>query len=166
MIRVARADDDVQILEVHRRAFGDSGEDIVRLVEALRADSVLYEPSLSFVALSGNQVVGHALNTWVDAGGTPVLQLSPLGVLPEQQRQGLGSALVRVSLEAVRARGEPALIVEGDPGFYGRFGFVRGDAVGLVPPPEALYDRAFQVAVFDERRLPQGQVQYSAPFRR
>jgi putative acetyltransferase len=105
------------------------------------------------------------MNTWIDGAGTPVLQLSPLGVAPEHQRQGFGSALVRVSLEAARARGEPLLVVEGDPAYYGRFGFVRADELGLLPPPEALYDWAVQVAVFDDARLPRGQVQYSAPFR-
>ena len=96
---------------------------------------------------------------------TPVLQLSPLGVLPEYQGQGHGSALARASVDAVRARGESALIVEGNPKYYGRFGFVRADELGLLPPPEALHDSAFQVAVLDEARLPQGQVQYSSPFR-
>lgn len=165
MIRVARDGDLPAILDVHRRAFGDSGAEVVRLVEALRGDPALYEPSLSFVALSGNLVAGHVLNSWIDVAGTPVLQLSPLGVLPEHQRRGLGSALVRASLEAVRARGEPLLVVEGAPAYYGRFGFARADELGLLPPPEALYDWAFQVAVFDEARLPQGQVHYSAPFR-
>ena len=86
--------------------------------------------------------------------------------MPEHQRKGLGSALVRASLDAVRARGEPCLVLEGDPRYYGRFGFVRADELGLLPPPEALHDSAFQVAVLDEARLPQGQVQYSSPFRR
>ena len=52
------------------------------------------------------------------------------------------------------------------PKYYGRFGFVRADELGLLPPPEALYDWAFQVAVLDpEAMLPQGRVVYSEPFR-
>jgi putative acetyltransferase len=109
-------------------------------------------------------VAGHVMNTWNRVGESPVLQLSPLGVLPEHQGQGHGSALARASVAAVRALGEPALLVEGNPKYYGRFGFVRADELGLRPPPEALYDWAVQVAVFDEARLPRGQVHYSAPF--
>jgi hypothetical protein len=52
------------------------------------------------------------------------------------------------------------------PRLAGRFGFVRADEVGLEPPPEALYDWAFQVAVLDEAAaLPRGRVAYSEPFR-
>jgi putative acetyltransferase len=73
---------------------------------------------------------------------------------------------VRVSLDSVRAAGEPLLLVEGAPAYYGRFGFVRADELGLLPPPEALYDWAFQVAVLEpEAKLPQGRVVYSEPFR-
>jgi putative acetyltransferase len=87
-------------------------------------------------------------------------------VLPELQRRGHGSALVRASLHGARALGEPFLLVEGDPAYYGRFGFVRADERGLLPPPEALYDWAFQVAVLDEgAELPQGRVVYPEPFR-
>ena len=114
--------------------------------------------------MSGNVVAGHVMNTWNLVGETPVLQLSPLGVLPEHQGQGHGSALARASVDAVRARGEPALIVEGNPTYYGRFGFVRAHELGLLPPPEALVDWAVQVAVLDEARLPRGQIVYSAPF--
>ena len=39
---------------------------------------------------------------------------------------------------------------------------MRADELGLLPPPEALYDWAFQVAVLDEgAELPQGRVIYS-----
>jgi putative acetyltransferase len=120
------------------------------------------------VAEEDSVLVGHVMNTWNWlAGGSPrVLQLSPLGVLPEGQGRGHGSALVRASLDAVRARGETLLLVEGNPKYYGRFGFVRADELGLRPPPEALYDWAFQVAVLDaDAALPQGQVVYSEPFR-
>jgi putative acetyltransferase len=165
VIRLATDGDRPAILEVHRAAFG--GDEVPRLVEELWA-SEWYEPGLSFVAGSDDRVVGHVMSTWVGLEGSAVrlLQLSPLGVLPEHQRRGHGAALVRASLDAVRARGEPLLLVEGNPRYYGRFGFVRADEVGLLPPPEALYDWAFQVAVLDEGvELPQGRVVYTPPFR-
>jgi putative acetyltransferase len=164
-VRVARDDDWPAIREVHRAAFGNEGDDIVRLIEALRGDPALYVPELSLVSMAGNLVVGHVMNTWNDVEGMPLLQLAPLGVLPEHQGQGHGSALARASVDAVRTRGEPALLVEGNPKYYGRFGFARADELGLLPPPEALYDWAVQVAVFDEARLPRGQIAYSPPFR-
>ena len=164
-IRVARDGDWPAIREVHRAAFGDEGDRVVRLIDALRADESLYLPDLSLVSMAGNVVAGHVMNTWNLVGDVPVLQLSPLGVLPEHQGQGHGSALAQASVGAVRARGEPALLVEGSPTYYGRFGFVRADELGLLPPPEALYDWAVQVAVLDEARLPRGQIVYSPPFR-
>lgn len=166
-VRLAREEDWPAILDVHRRAFG--GEDVPRLAAELQRSPDLYVPELSFVAVDDGAVVGHVMNTWstVEGADRPVLQLSPLGVLPTHQRRGHGSALVRASVDAVRARGEPLLLVEGAPAYYGRFGFVRADELGLLPPPEALYDWAFQVAVLDDAApLPQGQVHYSAPFRR
>jgi putative acetyltransferase len=168
VIRLAREEDWPSIPEVHRTAFGDHGDDVARLVVELRERPDLYVPDLSFVAEEDGSVVGHVMNTWnwIEETGERVLQFSPLGVLPEYQRRGHGSGLVRASLEAVRAAGEPLLLLEGDPAYYGRFGFVRADELGLLPAPECLADSAFQVAVLDpEATLPQGQVVYSEPFR-
>lgn len=167
MIRVAREADWATIPEIHRAAFGDEGDRVARLVGELRA-SQWYEPDLSFVAEEDGALVGHVMNTWnwLEGGSPRVLQLSPLGVRPDHQRRGYGSALVRASLEAVRARGESLLVVEGNPRYYGRFGFVRADELGLLPPPEALHDSAFQVAILQpEATIPQGRFVYSEPFR-
>jgi putative acetyltransferase len=155
---------DDEILEIHRRAFGD--ENVPQLVREL-VDGGWWVPELSFTATSGGQAVGHVMCSWSTVGtsGARLLQLSPLGVLPEHQRHGHGSALVRRTLDAVRAMGEPALLLEGNPKYYGRFGFVRADELGLLPPPETLVDWAFQVAVLDaSATLPQGQVAYAPPF--
>jgi putative acetyltransferase len=166
VIRLATPVDNDAILAVHRAAFGD--DRVPRLVEELWA-SEWYVPELAFVAEEDGRVVGHVMNTWnsVEGSDAPVLQLSPLGVLPEYQGRGHGSALVRASLDTVRARGEPLLLLEGNPKYYGRFGFVRADELGLLPPPEALHDSAFQVAVLDPTAdLPQGRVVYTPPFTR
>jgi putative acetyltransferase len=166
VIRLARDGDGPSILEVHRAAFG--GDDVPRLVAELRERVDLYVPELSFVAEEDGAVVGHVMNTWnwIEETGVRVLQLSPLGVLPEHQRRGHGSVLVRASLDAVRAIGEPLLIVEGDPAYYGRFGFIRADELGLLPPPEALHESAVQVAMLDPKAgVPQGRIVYSEPFR-
>lgn len=166
MIRLAREDDWPSILEVHRAAFDP--EDVPRIAAELHARPDLYVPELSFVAEDDGVVVGHVMNTWnwIEQAEVRVLQLSPLGVLPSHQRQGHGSELVRASLDAARAVGEPLLLVEGAPAYYGRFGFIRADELGLLPPPEAHYDWAFQVAVLDQEAvLPRGRVVYSEPFR-
>jgi len=164
MIRVARDDDWEAIVEVHRRAFvkEPSVPTLVRELRRLELDV----PSLAFVAVDDDRVVGNVMNSWVGIEGSDekVLQLAPLGVLPEYQRRGHGGELVRASLDGVRALGEPLLLVEGNPAYYGRFGFVRADELGLLPPP-GTPDWAFQVAVLEESApLPQGRVVYSSPF--
>ena len=163
MIRVAVDDDWPSILEVHRQAFAK--EDIPKLVTALR-DGGYDVPSLSFVADIEGRVVGNVMHSWSSVEGSDrrVLQLSPLGVLPEFQRQGHGSALVRAALDGVRRFGEPLVVLVGNPAYYGRFGFVRADELGLLPPPSDP-PWAFQVAVLDSSQsLPQGRVAYAPPY--
>jgi len=69
-----------------------------------------------------------------DGRSIAVLLLSPLGVAPEHQRQGIGAALTRAALEIADARPEPLMIVEGIPAYYPRFGFVRARTLGILPP--------------------------------
>jgi putative acetyltransferase len=164
VIRVEEAGDWPAIVEVHRQAFGE--EDVAGLVERLRAGG--YDvPSLSFVAVSDGRVVGNVMHSWssVDADERGALQLSPLGVLPAYQSRGFGSQLVRAALAGIRAFGEPLVLLEGNPRYYGRFGFVRADELGLLPPP-GTPPWGFQVAVLDESaQLPRGRVTYALPYR-
>lgn len=92
------------------------------LVDALRTAGELM---LSVVAEQDGQVVGHAAFSHVRVGETLVraLGLGPLAVLPEFQKQGVGTGLVKHGLRWSDELGVDAVFVLGDPAYYGRFGF-------------------------------------------
>jgi putative acetyltransferase len=107
---------------------------------------------LSFVAEPRDrpgEVVGHVAYTraWLDAptGPVDVLNLSPLSVSPPWQRQGVGSRLVRRTLEFLRARTEPLVFLEGDPAYYGRLGFRPAGEAGFLRPSVRIPEAGFQV---------------------
>lgn len=60
--------------------------------------------------------------------------LAPLAVHPDFQNRGIGKALVEEGLSRLEAIGEPLVLVRGSPRYYPRFGFVRAETLGIVPP--------------------------------
>ena len=124
------------IRKVNDEAFGDTLE--AKLVDAIR-ESDRFVPELSLVAVSEGQTHGHVISSYVDVepGARRVLQVGPLAVLPSHQRRGIGSALMEETIRIADARGEPLLLIEGNPKYYERFGFTRADSVGIEPPAEA-----------------------------
>jgi putative acetyltransferase len=121
-IRSELEQDHAAIRAVNAAAFGTSAE--ADLVDALRAGA---SPIVSLVAEAGGAVVGHILFSPVTLPGHPglrIMGLAPMAVLPEFQRGGIGSALVRAGLEACGRLGFGAVVVLGRPGYYPRFGFV------------------------------------------
>jgi putative acetyltransferase len=129
-VRPEEPADRAAALEVERQAFGQDDEPAI--VEAVRDE----EGSFALVADDDGEVVGHVQLSRAWIGETALLLLGPVGVLPERQRRGIGSALMRAVLEEARARREPAVILFGDPAYYRRFGFDPGVTVG-VPNPYA-----------------------------
>jgi putative acetyltransferase len=98
-------------------------------------------------------IVGHVLFTpvVVESAGRRVLGmgLAPIAVLPDRQRQGIGSQLVRRGLDILLERGCPFVVVVGHPEYYPRFGFERASARGLASQWEGIPDAAFMVLVLD-----------------
>jgi putative acetyltransferase len=78
-----------------------------------------------------------------DGAERRVASLSPLAVAPVRQREGIGSALVRAACARAAELGDPSVILEGDPAYYGSFGFEPGLRYGIAfdlpswAPPEA-----------------------------
>lgn len=72
----------------------------------------------------------------------PVQVLSPIGVMPERQNQGVGTALIRRGIELLSERDVPLVFLEGAPGYYSRFGFEPGAAHGFRKPSLRIPDAA------------------------
>jgi putative acetyltransferase len=122
-------------LEVERLAFqqardGDEADDIVEAIRAVRDE----EGSFALVAEFDGAIVGHVQFSRAWIGDSPIVILGPVGVLPDHQRRGIGSELIRRGLKGAQGRGEPAVVLLGDPSFYRRFGFVGGSTFGLRNP--------------------------------
>lgn len=162
LIRREVAGDTHAVRAVHGAAFpapAGAAPAEVALVDALRR-SPAWIPRLSLVAAVGARVVGHVVCTRATLDGShAVVGLGPLGVLPDRQGAGVGSALVHAVLGAADALDEPLVGVLGEPGYYGRFGFVPAAQVG-VEAPEPSWGAHFQV-----RRLTAHRPDMAGPFR-
>ena len=148
LIRTEAPDDQGEVRKVHALAFGD-GEPVPSLVDALRAATAAL-PALSFVAAIDGRVVGHVMLSACRLDALPrlvdVYSLSPLGVLPEQQRRGVGTRLIEHALTAADQQGVPVVFLEGSPDFYGKRGFRAAEELGFRPPTLRYPPGAFQVA--------------------
>jgi putative acetyltransferase len=142
-VRQETPEDHTAVRRVHTEAFARQGPDgpvppEVALADELR-ETTAFIPQLSLVACVGSQLVGHVISTRATVGpeAFPVLGLGPIGVLRAHQRQGIGSALVKATIEIADTMGEPLIVLLGDPGYYHRFGFELASSYGIDPPVPA-----------------------------
>ena len=134
---------------VNERAFGQPEE--ANVVDKLRESC---DGLLSFVAECERQVVGHILFSpaiiETRQGIISGMELAPMAVLPEFQRQGIGSRLVKHGLAILRDRSCPFVIVLGHPEYYPRFGFELASKYGIRSQWEGVPDEAFMIIWLDE----------------
>ena len=128
-IRREVAHDVPTIRTVNLAAFGGPAE--ADIVDVLRADA---RDVISLVAEDAGEIVGHIMFSPVEIAGAPdrrAMALAPMAVMPQHQRTGRGSALVRAGLDECRRAGAGAVFVVGHPSYYPRFGFASGSAAGF-----------------------------------
>jgi putative acetyltransferase len=128
------------------------------IVAALRKADQL---SVSLVVELDGRIVGHVAVSpvTISDGSDGWYGLGPISVLPEFQRTGIGSALMREALAALRQRGARGCVLLGDPAYYQRFGFAPNPRL-VLPGVPAEY---FQALPFVDA-LPTGTVTYHAAF--
>lgn len=99
--------------------------------------SPAFIPELDLVAEDADgQLVGHICyveGRLIDkAGGTiRAIGFGPVSVRPELQGQGIGTRIIRQSLELAARLGHEAVFITGDPAYYQRFGFTPAARWGL-----------------------------------
>lgn len=103
-----------------------------------------YLPDFSIVAELDGEVVGHVISTRGWAGELELLGLGPIGVLPRLQRHGIGSALMKETIDRANAAGERGIALLGSPEYYARFGFVPSTSLG-VQAPDPSWGEHFQL---------------------
>ena len=147
-IREERPDDVTAVREVNRRAFGQEQES--NIVDALRTNRVSL---VSLVATVSDRVVGHIVYSPATVGDTVNgAALGPMAVLPEHQRQGIGTRLIETGNRKIKDAGYPFIIVVGHAEYYPRFGFRPAGKYGIkcewdVP------EEVFMVLMLDAARM-------------
>ena len=170
-VRPAEPGDHSAIGRVVADAFGSDVE--AALVERIRS-SPEYESSMELVAVADDdRVVGHVMisRALMHSEGTArsIAMLSPLSVAPNHQRCGVGRMLVHESTQIADRQGEPIVVLEGDPRYYSKLGFVAAGDHGITMPlPDWAPVEAAQVMLLTANdpadRTLRGRVEYPVAF--
>ena len=122
-VREESENDIAAVDEVNEAAFNRRAE--ADLVLNLRNHGKVL---LSLVAEQDGAIIGHILFTPMrivsDNGDEyAAVGLGPIAVLPEFQKQGVGSKLMESGLDRCRKEEHEIMLVLGHPSYYPRFGF-------------------------------------------
>ncbi|MEG4393198.1 N-acetyltransferase [Microcoleus sp. BROC3] len=163
-IRTEKPEDLETVRQVNIAAFGRENE--ANLVDRLRGIAATY----SFVAVQPDRIVGHIFFSPVVVAGKcssnlSILGLAPVAVLPEYQRQGIGTLLIQHGLQECRRSGFQVVVVLGYPDFYSRFGFIPASRKSLKCEYD-VPDEAFMVLELESGALQDcsGTVKYRSEF--
>jgi len=158
-IRLEESKDWPAIYAIYDAAFAQTAE--ADLVRDMASDGDLI---LSLLAYDGKPA-GHIAYSRLTLHETPSVRacvLAPLAVPPAFQSKGIGTALVRQSLQRLRDDGYDLVVVLGEPSYYGRFGFDPKLAERLKTPYDGPYLQA--LALSDKGNGAYGPVAYARAF--
>lgn len=129
------------------------------IIEALRAANAL---TVSLVAELKGRVIGHIAFSPVNIsdGTQNWYGLGPVSVLPEYQRQGIGSALVKEGLSRLKEVNARGCCLVGHPEYYRKFGFMNASGLLLEGVPAEFF-----FALTFDGHMPQGTVIFHEGFK-
>ncbi len=152
-----KAIEQITIAAFDGKWYSDQTEHLV--VNRLREAGAM---SISLVAEMDGKVVGHIAFSVVTINGEDKgwYGIGPVSVLPELQKQGIGSKLIQAGLSLIREKGAKGCVLEGDPEYYQRFGFKNHPGLFYEGTPDPKYFMAFPF--YDH--VPNGKVEFHKAF--
>jgi putative acetyltransferase len=136
-VRPERPGDEERIRAINDAAFDGPVES--GIVDGVRGTDRWIDGGSLVAEGLGGSLVGHLLvsiGDLVAAGGAArrIWMIGPVAVVPERQRQGIGSALMRAAVALAIERDQPVLCLLGHASYYPRFGFEPARGIGIEPP--------------------------------
>jgi putative acetyltransferase len=122
LLRPESAHDHGAIFDLVRRAFGNR-ETESKLVDLIRDRG---NARLATVAEEQGELVGYVLGSPLTLDPRAPLKcigIGPVAVIPQRQKDGIGSQLMRHAIQLATDAGVDALFLLGHPAYYPRFGF-------------------------------------------
>ena len=123
-----------------------------------------FVPELSLVAKKDDKVVGYILFTKIQIGKYEELALAPLAVLPEYQRQGIGSKLIKEGHKIAKEMGYHYVVVLGSDKYYPKFGYEKASKYGIKPPFDVPDENFMAIKLNDLSEEIKGTVKYAKEF--
>ncbi|GAB6393579.1 MAG: GNAT family N-acetyltransferase [Treponematales bacterium] len=111
----------------------------------LMRGAAVFVPELDFVGEVNNEIAADIMYTTSkvvrpDGGMLETLTFGPVSVAPHLQKRGLGTRIIRHSLERAHDFGYGAVIIVGHPDYYPRFGFKPAHLYNLTMPDGSVFD--------------------------
>ena len=132
------------------------------VVDLRNSDSFI--PELSLVAVKEDKIVGYILFTKIKIENHEEIALAPLAVLPEYQKQGIGSMLIEQGHKIAKKLGYHYSIVLGSENYYPKFGYIPAIQYGIQAPFDVANKNFMAVKLNDTDIEITGVVQYAKEF--
>lgn len=133
------------------------------LVIALR-ESSSFIPELSLVAVNETKIIGYILFTKVKIEASTELALAPLAVLPEYQRKGIGTRLIKEGHKIAKQLNYNYSIVLGSNQYYSRFGYIPASKYKIKAPFDVEDDYFMAIKLNKKAKTISGIVEYDEAF--
>ena len=133
------------------------------LVVSLR-NSEAFIPELSLVAIENDKIIGYILFTRIMIGKSEEVALAPLAVLPEYQRQEVGTRLIKAGHRIAKEKGYHYSVVLGSENYYPKLGYNEARLYNIEAPFEVESKNFMAIKLNESKEKISGTVQYSKEF--